>query len=151
MSTQDIKQFLFEKTGVVASNWKRISKSKNSNGDSVRIFEDKSNGNQVATIETQDGSISMSDSLLPNLASQRTSKVIGYYQFDDEDYQVVLVTKEFWDKHHHLDDSGSEERYVPNGFYQIAEGCYEHDFSTHEEACSALKKSGWVAKIIYGV
>lgn len=141
MSTEKVKQFLFEQTGIAQSNWKRISKHKSDDGSEVRIFQDKVSGKTLETIENKDGHISMSESSV-----QAKPKVVGYYQFDDEEFSVALVTKGFWEKYGGLDDSGSEEKYVPDGFFQLTDAIYEHNFATHEKACEALEKAGWVAR-----
>lgn len=59
MATEDIKHFLEQQTNIPEKQWKRIAKSKNTNGDEIRIFEDKISGKIVHTIEKKDGSISI--------------------------------------------------------------------------------------------
>jgi hypothetical protein len=57
MASQDIKDFLFEQTGVPAAQWKRLSKKKTPEGE-VRMFENKA-GTQVETLESSDGLLSI--------------------------------------------------------------------------------------------
>jgi hypothetical protein len=142
MATEDVKNFLVENTGIPKSNWKRLSKHKSDDGSEIRMFQDKVSGKVLKTIEDKNGKISISDSaVVPT-----KSKIVGYYQFDDEQFSVALVTKEFWKENQCLDDSGSQEEYVPEHFFELTDAIYEHDFDTHEEACAALEKAGWVAR-----
>lgn len=57
MASQDIKEFLFEQTGVAAIQWKRLSKKKTPQGE-VRIFENKA-GTQIETLESPNGLLSI--------------------------------------------------------------------------------------------
>lgn len=59
MATENVKNHLFEQTGIAQSQWKRLSKNKNTNGSETRIFQDKSSGKTFETIEFKDGSISI--------------------------------------------------------------------------------------------
>jgi hypothetical protein len=147
MTTEDVKKFLFEQTNISISNWKRISKHKSADGSEIRIFQDKVTGKTLETLETiekKNGNISILESII--LSQNSKPKVIGYYQFDEELFSVALVTKIFWEKNRCLDDSGSEEEYVPKRFYELSEGIYEHDFSSHKEAIEALENIGFVAR-----
>ena len=58
MASQDIKDFLFDKTGVAVLKWKRLSKTKTPQGE-VRIFENKQNGTQIQTLESPSGVLSI--------------------------------------------------------------------------------------------
>lgn len=58
MTTKDIKDFLFEKTGVYDKNWKRISKNKTDNGY-VRVFENKIDKTTIVTLESESGEFSV--------------------------------------------------------------------------------------------
>jgi len=59
MATENVKDYLYEQTGIAQSQWKRISKSKNQDGSENRIFQDKSSGRTIQTVETKDGTISI--------------------------------------------------------------------------------------------
>lgn len=59
MATENVKDYLFEQTGIAQSQWKRISKSKNQDGSENRIFQDKSSGRTIQTVEAKDGIISI--------------------------------------------------------------------------------------------
>jgi hypothetical protein len=60
MATEDIKDFLFQQTGIPQSQWKRLSKQKSFDGE-VRVFQAKSNGMTLETFEDKDGVISILD------------------------------------------------------------------------------------------
>lgn len=75
------------------------------------------------------------------------SNVIGYYQKNESFFAVVL--KDFWEKNQGLDDQSSEEEFVPEGFYAVAEAVYEHTFDTDEEAEQVLNAAGFVAKNLF--
>lgn len=76
------------------------------------------------------------------------AKVVGYYQFDDENWGVALVTKDFWEANGYLCDSGSEEPFVPDGFFQLSDSYYEHEFDDMDAAKKVLESAGWVEKQI---
>lgn len=61
MATQDVKDYLFAQTGIVQSQWKRLSKHKGEDGAEIRIFEDRVSGQIVQTIQTKDGSLSLGE------------------------------------------------------------------------------------------
>lgn len=76
-------------------------------------------------------------------------KIIGFYQFDQDEFSVALVTKDFWDKNGYLCDSGSEEEFVPEGFFQLSEAIYEHEFDDADAARKVLNDAGWVEKELF--
>ena len=79
-----------------------------------------------------------------------TTPVVGYYQFEME--HVALVEMNFWLANPGLmDDSGSERPFVPDGFYELSEGIYEHTFDTLGEAKRALEVAGWVEKDMFKI
>lgn len=61
----------------------------------------------------------------------------------------VIVSKEFWDEHGHLDDSVSEqlEGILPANFYELCEAVYEFDGSV-EEGRQALLELGFIEKTL---
>jgi hypothetical protein len=61
MATKDIKEYLFEQTGISQSNWKRLLKRKGEHGAQIRLFEDKDSGKIIQTIEELDGTISIEE------------------------------------------------------------------------------------------
>jgi hypothetical protein len=83
MATDNVKDYLFEQTGIAQSNWKRISKKKNSDGSETRIFEDKSSGKILETIEFKNGVISIEESSNESLKktsdTNETLKIIKKY------------------------------------------------------------------------
>lgn len=81
-----------------------------------------------------------------------TVATVGYYQLDQADGMdaFALVELNFYNANHGMmDDSGSEEPFVPNGFYALTDAVYEHDFATTEEAKAALEAAGWVEKQMF--
>jgi hypothetical protein len=78
-----------------------------------------------------------------------TDKIKGYFQFDDEQFSIAIVLKEFWNENKCLDDSGSEQAFLPKRFYQQTEAIYEHDFDNHEEAVKALNNAGFFEKELF--
>jgi hypothetical protein len=74
--------------------------------------------------------------------------VVGYFEFDEDNFGVALVTKDFWEANGHLCDSGSEEEFVPEGFFQLSDAYYEHEFDDVDAAKKALTDAGWVEKQI---
>lgn len=80
-----------------------------------------------------------------------TTAVVGYYQLDQSEGHdaFTLVLKEFWDANQSMDDSGSEEEFVPEGFYALCEGVYEHDLGGTDVARQALEAAGWVEKNMF--
>ena len=80
-----------------------------------------------------------------------TVATVGYYQFDQSDgvEAFALVELNFYNANQHMDDSGSEEPFVPTGFYALTDAVYEHDFDTVEEAKAALEAAGWVEKQMF--
>ncbi len=81
-----------------------------------------------------------------------TVATVGYYQLDQSDGMeaFALVELNFYNANPgFLDDSGNEEPFVPSGFYAMAEGIYEHEFDTVEEAKAALEAAGWVEKQMF--
>ena len=44
--------------------------------------------------------------------------IVGYYQFDKEEFSIAMVLKEFWEEHGLMSDSGEEEEFVPDGFFE---------------------------------
>jgi hypothetical protein len=148
MATKDIKEFLFHETGIAVSQWKRLSKHTQQDGLILRVFQDKISENTLNTLEDQQGNISLVKS--PSTITPKNNiKTIGYYEFDEEQFSVALVTKEFWEENECLCDSGSEEEFVPKGFYALTDAIYEHDYSTYEQACEALHKAGWIKKNLF--
>lgn len=72
-------------------------------------------------------------------------KIVGYYDYQDHEFAIASV--EFYEKHGGCDADGLDaetEAALPEGFYQIAESYYEHDFETNEEAAAALEAAGFV-------
>lgn len=51
MASDDLKQFLQQRTGVPEARWKRLSKKTGTNGAAVRLFEDRDTGRRVLTQE----------------------------------------------------------------------------------------------------
>lgn len=51
MASDDLKQFLQQRTGVPEARWKRLSKKTGTNGGAVRLFEDRNTGRRVLTQE----------------------------------------------------------------------------------------------------
>ena len=77
------------------------------------------------------------------------NKIIGYFQFDEEEFSVGIVLKDFWDKNKGLDDQSSESKYIPEGFYELSEAIYEHEYSDTEEAKNILNKAGFIEKELF--
>lgn len=75
--------------------------------------------------------------------------IVGYYQFDDEEFSVAMVLKEFWEEHGCMGDSGDEEGFVPEGFFELASATYEHTYSGTQEAKDILNAAGWVEKRMF--
>lgn len=74
---------------------------------------------------------------------------IGYFQFDPHEFSVAVVLKDFWEEHGYLDDSGSEEEYMPEGFFMLTDAMYEHRFPTTEDAKKVLKMAGFEEKVLF--
>lgn len=149
MTTENVKKVLFEQTGIAASNWKRISKSKSADGTQTRLFQDSVSKKIMQTNEDKNGVISVADKITTSIPAKFNSKIIGYYQFDNEQCSVAIVTKEFWEQHGYIDSNGSESDYIPDNFYELSEGIYEHDCDNHAQACEQLEKAGFVAKKLF--
>jgi hypothetical protein len=77
------------------------------------------------------------------------ANIVGFYQFDPEGWSVAMVTKEFWDVNQALDHDCSEEPFVPEGFFRLAEAVYEHEFDDADAAKQVLNKAGWVEKELF--
>lgn len=75
--------------------------------------------------------------------------IIGYYQFDKEEFSIAMVLKEFWEQRGCMSDSGEEEEFVPKGFYELASATYEHSYSSTQEAKDILNAAGWVEKHMF--
>lgn len=75
--------------------------------------------------------------------------IVGYYQFDNEEFSIAMVLKDFWEKHGYMSDSGDEEEFVPEGFFALAEATYEHTYSSTQEAKDVLNAAGWVEKQMF--
>lgn len=127
MASQDMKDFLFKQTGVAQAQWKRVSKSKTPEGSEVRIFEDKSSGNQIHTIETTDGTMrilqphevkELSTTNPPNANTNATDKkkakklITCYF----EEGKVPLTTQAGW-------------AYIPQWFNFSFYGNEDHDMN----------------------
>lgn len=72
---------------------------------------------------------------------------VGYFQFDEDEYSIAMVLKDFWDQNGHLDDDGIDDTLIPPGFYALAESVYETDLPT-EQAKAVLVAAGWQEKAI---
>lgn len=72
---------------------------------------------------------------------------VGYFQFDDDEYSIAMVLKDFWDQHGGLDGDGIDDTLIPPGFYAQAESVYETDLPT-QQAKAALVAAGWQEKAI---
>ena len=82
------------------------------------------------------------------------SHIVGYFQFDAEEFSVAIVLKDFWDKNQTLQDSYGKtyvvlEQSLPKGFYELTDSIFEHDYPSPEEAKEKLIKSGFVKKKIF--
>lgn len=75
---------------------------------------------------------------------------VGYFQFDEEEFAIALVTKAYWDEHGHMDGNGLDDRLLPPGFYELSESVYETDLDT-EDAKAALRAAGWEEKMMFEV
>lgn len=81
-----------------------------------------------------------------------TAATVGYYQLDQSDGMeaFTLVELNFYNANPGMmDDSGSEEPFVPTGFYALTAAVYEHDFATTADAKAALEAAGWVEKKMF--
>lgn len=74
---------------------------------------------------------------------------IGYFQFDQEEFSVAVVLKDFWEENGYLDDSGSEEEHMPDGFFALTDAIYEHNYNSIEEAKKLLKIAGFEEKVLF--
>ena len=57
----------------------------------------------------------------------------------------IVTSQKFFDKNQCLDDSGKEEKHVPEGFYRLAESVYEY-VGKLEDGKAALLAAGHVEK-----
>lgn len=98
MATENVKDYLFEQTGIAQSQWKRLSKNKNTDGSETRIFQDKSSGKTFETIEFKDGNISIKESAEITTLKQsknassddrKALKIIKKYFNDDDDVELT--------------------------------------------------------------
>ena len=78
-----------------------------------------------------------------------TSKTIGYFQFDEDEFSVAVVTKTYWDENACLDDTGSESEHMPEKFFELGESVYEHEYDSVEEAKAALVSAGFEEKEMF--
>ena len=78
------------------------------------------------------------------------TEVVGYFQFDAEEFSIAMVTKAYWDKHGNLDSNGIDNNLIPPGFFALDETVYESDMDT-EDAKAALVEAGWEEKIMFPV
>lgn len=74
------------------------------------------------------------------------SEAIGYFQIDEEEMFFAMILKSFWDENGSLDSEGSEEDFIPEGFFAVSEGIYEHTYDSNEDAIKVLNAANWVAK-----
>ena len=75
--------------------------------------------------------------------------IVGYYQFDKEEFSIAMVLKEFWEEHGFMSDSGEEEEFVPDRFFELSSSTYEHTYSSTHEAKDVLNAAGWVEKNMF--
>jgi hypothetical protein len=88
MATENVKDYLFEQTGIAQSQWKRVSKNKNTDGSETRIFQDKSSGKMFETVEAKDGNISMKEALDIPLQKQVEDK-------SPDDKKALKIVKKY--------------------------------------------------------
>ena len=104
MATQDIKDFLFEKTGVSQNNWKRTAKKSTPNG-SIRVFENKLDNSEVWTLETKSGELSIVDKI--EIAKNPSSDMVK---------KAKVLVKNFYEKGTVLTMKQSGFEYIPRLF-----------------------------------
>lgn len=110
-------------------------------------------GNNPETSSLEDGyfllhSLNDAEERLHAFAPKKTpTEIVGYFQFDEEEFSIALVTKEFWDMHGTLDGNGIDDTLVPAGFYELSESVYESDLST-DNSKAALIAAGWEERVL---
>lgn len=82
MSTEKVKKFLEEETGVPAKNWSRLSKSKLPDGSELRIFVNKLTGETKAVKELKYGALMFHDVGENTTASLGASKSMAKRERD---------------------------------------------------------------------
>ena len=83
-------------------------------------------------------------------SKETPGEIVGYFQFDEEEFAIAMVTKAYWDKHGNLDSNGIDNNLIPPGFFALDETVYESDMDT-EDAKAALVEAGWEEKIMFPV
>lgn len=81
-------------------------------------------------------------------AKETTGEIVGYFQFDEDEFAIALVTKAYWDEHGHMDGNGLDDKLLPPGFYELSESVYETDLAT-EDAKAALRAAGWEERMMF--
>ena len=81
-------------------------------------------------------------------SKETPGEIVGYFQFDEDEYSIAMVTKAYWDKHGNLDSNGIDNNLIPPGFFALDETVYESDMDT-EDAKAALRAAGWVEKMMF--
>ena len=155
MSTQDclaaLNACLDTQTAPYDGNrkFKRISKTKNAQGQVVRQFRDDT----YTFTMTGDGPFHFGLELpagapvpawaVSHVQAPTEPVVRGYFQEDDG--QFTLVLKEFWDAHQGIDADAADalSAVLPPEFSNLADATFEYDGDI-EDATYALRKAGFV-------
>lgn len=115
--------------------WKRKSKSGNEKTGIKRVFEAQDVLGVKATVHEQNGKLSLS--LYSEGSEPKKGKKIYYFERDltgeiegEGDAVFNIVSKDYWDEHHHFDDSvNCSNVKLPSGFTECMEGVFTYDGS----------------------
>lgn len=154
------KEFLVQKFGGNEKNWKRLSKTKNNDGEIVRVFQNAASKEQVSIVEDAKGVLRFDESPAP--AARDISRVLRGYLEDNFLYDINY-SDSFNDFLWHLDDfneqniyHGTDGDYVPptleladlhdlvvKDVFKISMAA---EFKTIEEFRDKLIKLGFIVK-----
>lgn len=125
MTTENIKDFLEQKTNIESKNWKRVSKKTLPNKDEIRVFEDKSSGLVLETIEHSNGHIQIV-CIKGNFHDKSLDKAILIFEeFEDELYDIEYVVVKDENKFYLVpEDEGSGPIFGPFNNQNDAEQYY---------------------------
>lgn len=121
--------------------WKRVSKSKDSQGRNVREFSNDTDDSPVYVTETDEGLV----------VSMSQLDAVWLYEICEHDlpfggHSVAIVSAEFWAENGCLDDdhiSDQLESILPEDFSELSESEFEFSCSI-KTARSLLNKAGFV-------
>ena len=143
MSSQDIKQFLFEQTGIAENQWKRLSKHKNAEGLEVRVFQAR--GTTVHTVENKDGTISIIDNPASDKAnyfaseSNNSSEINKNSESNKDNKKALSLIKKYYKEEVEPDEDKPGFSLIPQHF----SFCFLEDSNEdHSEAIIEAAQAG---------